>query len=373
MSITVGLDIGTNSIGWAVISNEMKQIEAAGSRIIPMDDGRLGDFEKGNPVSFTAKRTQARGARRLRERYLLRRERLLRVLNIMGFLPPHYASQLDRYGKLPANSEHKLAWRKGEDGRSEFLFKASFGEMAAVFKQHGYNGCIPYDWTLYYLRTKALSQPLTKEELAWVLMQFNQKRGYNQLRGKTDELDEAEEKGINKEYHELRVLSVKDSGDKDKNGNPWYDITLENGWVYRRVFRTVPEWEGSTRGFIATFKLNKDGSRKEGQPSLSAPDDKSWGLRKIKTEDMIDQSGKTVGEYIYGILLDTPSQKVIGEAVRTIDRHFYHEELCRILTKQREFIPELNDRQLYNQCIEALYPSNEAYRNSISNRDFVLR
>ena len=74
MKKILGLDLGTNSIGWAVIDSESKHIDSAGSRIIPMDAGQMGDFEKGNSISFTAERTQARGARRLRQRFLLRRE-----------------------------------------------------------------------------------------------------------------------------------------------------------------------------------------------------------------------------------------------------------------------------------------------------------
>lgn len=367
----IGLDLGTNSIGWAVIDNEQKRIEAAGSRIIPMDAGRMGDFEKGNSVSFTAERTQYRGMRRLRERYLLRRERLLRVLNLMGFLPEHFASQLDRYGKLPEDKEPTLAWREGKDGKQEFLFKASFSEMVAEFQSIGHDGKVPYDWTIYYLRKKALSSPLTKEELAWVLMQFNQKRGYYQLRGKDDEADNTAEKGVLKEYHELKVLKVEDTGEPRKGGGTWFNITLENGWVYKRPCRIAPEWEGKTKGFIATYKLDKDGNPKDDQPSLSAPDENSWGLRKIKTENDIKTSSKTVGEYIYGLLLADPSQKIIGEAVRTIERSLYLDELHRILEKQRQFIPELNDRTLYQQCIEVLYPSNDAYRNSIASRNFT--
>lgn len=372
MAKIIGLDLGTNSIGWAVVDNEKKCIEAAGSRIIPMDAGRMSDFEKGNSVSFTAERTQYRGIRRLRERYLLRRERLLRVLNIMGFLPEHYASQLNRYGKLPADAEPKLAWREGKNGKQEFLFKDSFGEMAQDFRAAGMDGNLPYDWTIYYLRKKALFQPLYKEELAWVLMQFNQKRGYYQLRGKQDELDSQDDnKGVEKEYHELKVISVKDTGEKHKNGSQWYDITLENGWIYHRPCRTVPEWEGKTRGFIATFKLDKDGKRKDDQPSLRAPDENDWGLRKIRTEETIRQSGLTIGEYIYKSLLAKPSQKIIGELVRVVDRKYYLDELHRILDKQREFIPELNDGNLYLRCIEELYPGNDAYRNSIAKRNFT--
>lgn len=371
MAKILGLDLGTNSIGWAVIDNEKKCIDAAGSRIIPMDAGRLGDFEKGNSVSFTAERTGYRGMRRIHERFLLRRERLLRVLNIMGFLPEHYASLLDRYGKLPNETDVKLAWCEGKDGKPEFLFKTPFEEMVLDFRKAGHQQNIPYDWTIYYLRKKALTQPLTKEELAWILMQFNQKRGYYQLRGKDDENDASDEKGIEKEYIELKIVKVEDSGDKDKKGNSWYNISLENGWTYRRVFKIAPDWENKTRGFIATFKLDKNGKRTDEQPKLSSPDESSWGLRKIKTENDIQKSGKTVGEFIYNILLQNPDQKIIGETVRTIDREYYRDEITRILDKQREFIPELSDNNLYQQCIEALYPSNDAHRRNISRRGFT--
>lgn len=94
----LGLDLGTNSIGWALINQDFDKKEGRilgmGSRIIPMSQDILGEFGKGNSVSQTA-RTGYRGVRRLRERFLLRRERLHRVLNLLQFLPDHYASQID--------------------------------------------------------------------------------------------------------------------------------------------------------------------------------------------------------------------------------------------------------------------------------------
>ena len=60
MRTILGLDSGTNSIGWAVINSVIKEqtekiwIEMAGSRIIPMDAAILGDFDKGNSISQTA-------------------------------------------------------------------------------------------------------------------------------------------------------------------------------------------------------------------------------------------------------------------------------------------------------------------------------
>lgn len=372
MAKILGLDLGTNSIGWAVIDNDTKQINAAGTRIIPMDAGRLGDFEKGNSVSFTSERTQYRGARRLHERFLLRRERLLRVLTILDCLPEHYASQITRFGKTPKDKEPKLPWREGKEGKNEFLFRTSFEEMIADFHKVGIYTKVPYDWTIYYLRQKALTQPISKEELAWVLMQFNQKRGYYQLRGKANEgMDNPEEKNEEKSYHELKVIKVEDTGEPRKGGGSWYNITLENGWVYKRPCLVKPDWEGKVRGFIATFKLDKDGKRKDIQPKLSAPQDDDWGLRKIKTEQDINQSHLTIGAYIYQSLLHTPDRKIIGDLVQTVDRELYLNELHEILNEQKKYIPELNDHELYLSCIEELYPNNDAYRNSIANRDFT--
>ena len=67
---------------------------------------------------------------------------------------------------------------------------------------------VPYDWTIYYLRKKALTQKIEKEELAWLLLNFNQKRGYYQLRG------EEEEEILNKrvEFYSLHCYDVVDSG-----------------------------------------------------------------------------------------------------------------------------------------------------------------
>ena len=100
----LGLDLGTNSIGWAVINaseNEegkerLNAINCSGTRIIPMDAAVLGDFDKGNSKSQTAERTKYRSMRRLYERGKLRRERLHRVLALLNFLPLHYSRRLDR-------------------------------------------------------------------------------------------------------------------------------------------------------------------------------------------------------------------------------------------------------------------------------------
>ncbi len=109
MKKILGLDLGTNSIGWALIERDFTnkkentlgegKILGMGSRIIPMSQDVLDKFGQGQSHSQTAERTSYRGVRRLRQRGLLRRERLHRVLNILNALPVHYADKIDFQNK----------------------------------------------------------------------------------------------------------------------------------------------------------------------------------------------------------------------------------------------------------------------------------
>ena len=380
----LGLDLGTNSIGWAVVNETIEDngeshvdgILDAGSRIIPMDAAMQSDFARGNSISQTADRTRYRGVRRLRERCLLRRERLHRVLSIMGFLPKHYADNLTRFGKFKDEVECKLPWTKDEEGNPTFLFKQSYDEMLQLFWQvhpelmkQGMK--VPYDWTIYYLRKKALVEAISGEELAWILLNFNQKRGYYQTRGEEQE----EDKTKKEEYYALKVVDVIDTQER-RGKDTWYDVHLENGFIYHFKSKEKPDWIGKVKEFIVTTKLNEDGTPKidsngEVSRSFKKPKEEDWSLIKIKTQSDIAKSGNTVGTYIFNALLADPKQKIKGKLVRTIERDFYKEELKAILNSQNRFIPQLQDKELYEECIKELYQQNIAYRNSISGQDFT--
>ena len=383
----LGLDIGSNSIGWALIQLDLlqktKRIIATGSTIIPMDQKVLSDFGKGITISPTAQRTSYRNARHCRERHLLRRERLHRVLHILGFLPTHYDKQIDfskRYGKFVDNTEPKIAYNE-----RKFLFMDSFQEMLADFKIHqpdlfytkknGEESKIPYDWTIYYLRKKALSRKISKEELAWIILNFNQKRGYYQLR------EEEENKENDFEIISSKIISVIKK-DKDKKYNKyWYDIILENGLVYQAAFYNdfVYNWINQDREFIIERISLKNGTEKVKLSYLPTFDeidkmdkkeqDKYYKKIKIKTENSI--GNKTVGCYIYDHILQNPNEKIKGKLVRTIERKYYKEELKAILEKQVALQPELFTDQLFADCIRELYSKNEAQQRNLAARDFV--
>ncbi|MEI6755369.1 MAG: type II CRISPR RNA-guided endonuclease Cas9, partial [Paludibacter sp.] len=402
MKKILGLDLGTNSIGWALVNdnaNNKMEILGNGSRIIPMSQDILGKFDSGNSISQTAERTGYRGVRRLRERHLLRRERLHRVLHIMNFLPKHYDKYIDfdnKLGKFLSDTEPKLVWKENETGNFDFVFKTSFNEMVEEFKitqpqLFDENKLVPYDWTIYYLRKKALQHKIEKEELAWLLLNFNQKRGYYQLRGEDDE------KTDTKEYCALLKIVAVEKGERDKKNDKktWYKFTFENAWEYSATFTSEPSWLNTDREFLITEEYDEDGKIKivkdkksdsTGKakrritplPSfdeinlMSKKDqDKIYKKIKARTEITIQNSASTVGTYIYNTLLQNPTQKINGKLVRTIERKFYKQELKAILEKQKEFHSELNDVELYHTCLNELYGNNEAHRNSNANRDFT--
>lgn len=372
MENILGLDVGVNSIGWALIDKESKKIVRSGSRIIPMDAAAISEYETGNLQSSASKRTGFRGIRRLYQRAELRRERLLRVLNLMGFLPDHFRSQIDfteHLGQFIQHSEPLLPYRQEKDGKRVFIFMDSFHEMLSDFAIHqpqlvAGGKKVPYDWTIYYLRKKALSHPISRQELAWIILNFNTKRGYYQLRGK-DEM--ATNK--NEEYKILTVTKVEDSGaDKTRPQMHWFEITYDNGSVQNKLSAIMPKKVGDRVELIVTTKTKKDGTT---STSLREPKEDDWTLLKKRTESIIDSTEQTVGEYIYNTLLKQPDAKIRGKLVRTIERKYYKNELLKILNTQKNFIHELQDKKLLAACVKELYRNNEQHSESLCKQDFV--
>ncbi|MCK4662939.1 MAG: type II CRISPR RNA-guided endonuclease Cas9 [Bacteroidales bacterium] len=379
MKKILGLDLGTNSIGWALIERDFEnktenvlgkgKIDGMGSRIIPMSQDVLDKFGQGQSHSQTAERTNYRGVRRLRQRHLLRRERLHRILNILKALPEHYADKIDfenRKGQFIDDIEVKLNYKEVEPKKFEFLFKNSFNEMLQEFKNAGYETKIPYDWTIYYLRKKALQKEISLQELAWILLNFNQKRGYYQLRGEEEE----EVEGKSKTFEVLEVEKIVDSGEKIKStGDILYDVYFKNEWKYDKPITKTENWINKTKEFIVTQTVTKSGDIKRTYKNVDSEQD--WEAIKRKTEQDIEKSQKFISQYIYDILLKNPKQKINGKLVKTIERHFYKDELTAILKKQKEFHTKLNDKKVLETCINELYPNNYAQQNILKQNDIT--
>lgn len=304
MKKILGLDLGTNSIGWALLEQNFDKhegrINGIGSRIIPMSQEILGKFDSGVSISQTAERTGYRGTRRLYQRDNLRRERLHRVLNILGFLPKHYADAIDfkRYlGQFQEGTEVKLNYRKNEQGKHEFIFIDSFNEMVQEFENAGKNIKIPYDWTLYYLRKKALTQKISKEELAWIILNFNQKRGYYQLRG---EENKKEEKGKLIETFDEEVKRV------EKISENIYEITLSDETVYQEKSNFQITFVGDIREVEITTEDRFDKKTKE---SSIIKTKKVLFLKTLKVTNVINTGEKDSNDLVsYKVILENGNE-----------------------------------------------------------------
>lgn len=116
MKKILGLDLGTNSIGWALITTENnapKEILGMGSRIIPLSPDDANEFSTGNAISKNSKRTSKRTARKGYDRYQQRRQNLTLVLRALNMLPDEQLIKLPilELWQLRANAAtagHKL-------------------------------------------------------------------------------------------------------------------------------------------------------------------------------------------------------------------------------------------------------------------------
>lgn len=163
-SYTLGLDLGANSIGWAIINDNPLPGETniiAGVRVFPEGTDRSKETEKSRNVE----RREARLRRRQNDRRARRKRKLLFVLRNNGIFPLIH----QRYQKT------------------------------------GSENALPDPYTL---RKKALDEKLTLPEFGRVLMHLNQRRGFKS-NAKTDDLKNS--KVVREAVSDLRT-AIKEAG-----------------------------------------------------------------------------------------------------------------------------------------------------------------
>ena len=142
MKKILGLDLGTNSIGWAVVNeaenaDEVSSIVKLGVRVNPLTVDEMTNFQKGKSITTNADRTLKRSSRRNLQRYKSRRDNLIEVLK-----------------------ENNLI--SGSTILSEKGNKSTF--------------------ETFRLRAKSAREKISLEEFARVLLMINKKRGYRSSR-----------------------------------------------------------------------------------------------------------------------------------------------------------------------------------------------
>ncbi len=147
MKKILGLDLGTTSIGWALVQEaenkeEKSSIIRVGARVNPLTTDEKSDFEKGKPISTNAGRTLKRGMRRNLQRYKLRRNNLIDIMIHQGWIT-----------------------------------------QETILAEHGNRTT----FETLRLRAKAADEEISLEEFARVLLSINKKRGYKSNRKANNE------------------------------------------------------------------------------------------------------------------------------------------------------------------------------------------
>lgn len=142
MKKILGLDLGTTSIGWALVneaenSTEKSSIIKLGVKVNPLTVDEQSNFEKGKAITTNADRALKHGMRIKLQRYKLRRDNLIECMTEHGIL----------------NEDTVL----GEEGNFS-------------------------TFQTYRCRAKAATEEVTLEEFARILLMINKKRGYKSNR-----------------------------------------------------------------------------------------------------------------------------------------------------------------------------------------------
>lgn len=116
---TLGLDLGTNSIGWAIVRKSGKNYELLhqGVDIFPEGVARV----KGNEVPMVQTRTQARALRRHYFRRRLRKIEVLKVLvqyNLCPYLPKEMLLDWKLKKRYPLTLDF-IEWQKTDDNKNK--------------------------------------------------------------------------------------------------------------------------------------------------------------------------------------------------------------------------------------------------------------
>ncbi|MFA6714494.1 MAG: type II CRISPR RNA-guided endonuclease Cas9, partial [Victivallaceae bacterium] len=112
---TLGLDLGTNSIGWAVVEKNADKCQLLNKGVHVFPKG-VGDSQKGE-YSLAAERTGYRSARRLKYRRKLRKLTVLKILSRHDYCPSLSSEELSewRYQKKYPENKSFRGWLLTDD------------------------------------------------------------------------------------------------------------------------------------------------------------------------------------------------------------------------------------------------------------------
>ncbi|WP_190304322.1 type II CRISPR RNA-guided endonuclease Cas9 [Flavobacterium branchiophilum] len=220
MAKILGLDLGTNSIGWAIRDTNKNGNQIVDTNVIVFPQG-VGE-EKGVEFSLASERTKHRSSRKLYRRRKKRKTDLLKILIENGFCP----LIID---ELTIWSEYK----KGQ----EMKYPTTNFEFSEWLKIN------PYE-----VRKKAVNQIVSKQELGRALYHLCQRRGFKSGRKDADA-------GKDLEQYKKEQEILGQSGFKTL-GEYYFDLFQNDKKVRKTKFSADDQEVNSSRiSYIEEFNI----------------------------------------------------------------------------------------------------------------------
>lgn len=349
MKTILGLDLGTNSIGWALVDKENNKILGMGSRIIPMGTDKQ-DYEKGVGITKNAERREKRTIRKMNKRYKLRRNKLLFILHELGMLPEQF--QFNN-GIPEPNKIQDLE-----------LLPIKKGTMQLDSLSH------------YKLRASAINNIIDLKDFGKILYQFNQLRGYagggndedtkKKKNNKKDEDDDNIKKYevITQKVEILKVeksdITFKVRGGKNKGQElNKYDVAiLLEGELLEGVteLQNLKEKEGQEEELEIRIKRTKKGEA----VTFALPQKTNWRKQMEATEEILKNDNLFVSQLL---IRDLEQNKWAKIRNRVILRRRYQDEFDAIWDYQYNNNPEfkriVDNKEKLEKIICYIFPERD--------------
>ena len=137
MGRILGLDLGTTSIGWALVEEALNEKDSKiiklGVRVNPLTTDEKINFEGGKPITTNTERTLKRGARRNLDRYQIRRDSLIKILKERKIISND--TPLTEIGK---NTTHQTLFLRARAARSKVSLEDLSKILLTINRKRGY-------------------------------------------------------------------------------------------------------------------------------------------------------------------------------------------------------------------------------------------
>jgi CRISPR-associated endonuclease Csn1 len=280
MAKILGLDLGTNSIGWAIVDKDGNDFSLVDKGVRIFSEGVKS--EKGIESSRAAERTAFRSARKIKYRRKLRKNETLKVLS--------------KNGMCPLSIEEVEEWRKS--GFKEYPLNPEFLKWLRTDEEENINP--------YFFRDKASKQKVALFELGRALYHMAQRRGFLSNR-----LDQSAEGILEEHCPKIQTLV------EDLNSN---EDVLEN---LREYFFETGILDESVKGGITKDLDEGDKKLVSLYKSLQAivkKNDIDFEKCKIEIVDRLNK--KDVLGKVKGKIKDI-SQAMIDGDFKTLGQYFF--------------------------------------------------